>query len=92
MLFDSHAHLNDERFEEDRDEVIRRAQEQGVSRILNIGFNRETIETTLSLVEQYDFIYAAVGWHPHDAATMTDEDLKWIRSLTEHPKVVALGE
>ncbi len=92
MLFDSHAHLNDERFEEDRDEVIRRAQEQGVSRILNIGFNRETIETTLSLAEQYDFIYAAVGWHPHDAATMTDEDLKWIRSLTEHPKVVALGE
>lgn len=92
MLFDSHAHLNDEQFNDDRDEVIRRAQEKGVSRILNIGFNRETIETTLSLAEQYDFIYAAVGWHPHDAATMTDEDLKWIRSLTQHPKVVALGE
>lgn len=92
MLFDSHAHLNDEQYDDDRDEVIRRALEQGVSRILNIGFNRETIETTLSLAEQYGFIYAAVGWHPHDAATMTDEDLKWIRSLTEHPKVVALGE
>lgn len=92
MLFDSHAHLNDEQYGDDRDEVIRRALEQGVSRILNIGFNRETIETTLSLAEQYGFIYAAVGWHPHDAATMTDEDLKWIRSLTEHPKVVALGE
>lgn len=92
MLFDSHAHLNDEQYDDDRDEVIRRALEQGVSRILNIGFNRETIETTLSLAEQYGFIYAAVGWHPHDAATMTDEDLKWIRTLTEHPKVVALGE
>jgi TatD DNase family protein len=92
MLFDSHAHLNDEQYGDDRDEVIRRALEQGVSRILNIGFNRETIETTLSLAEQYGFIYAAVGWHPHDAATMTDEDLKWIRTLTEHPKVVALGE
>jgi TatD DNase family protein len=92
MLFDSHAHLNDEQFDADRDEVIRRALDQGVSRILNIGFNRETIRTTLSLAERYDFIYAAVGWHPHDAAAMTDDDLKWIRSLVDHPKVVALGE
>lgn len=92
MLFDSHAHLNDEQFDDDRDEVIRRAREQGVSRILNIGFNRETIQSTLALAERYDFIYAAVGWHPHDAAAMTDADLKWLRSLTEHPKVVALGE
>jgi len=50
MLFDSHAHLNDEQFDDDRDEVIRRAQKEGVSRILNIGFNRETIESTLALV------------------------------------------
>jgi TatD DNase family protein len=93
MLFDSHTHINDKRFDGDRSEVLRRAREEyGVSRILNIGFNRETIRATLALAEAYDFIYAAVGWHPHDARDCTVEDLDWLESLTEHPKVVALGE
>ncbi|SEN64449.1 TatD family hydrolase [Lihuaxuella thermophila] len=93
MLFDSHAHLNDKQFDGDREEVIRRARDEfGVSAILNVGYNRETILTSLELAEKYDFIYSSVGWHPHDAAKCTDEDLKWIRSLTSHPKVVALGE
>ncbi|QKG83069.1 TatD family hydrolase [Kroppenstedtia pulmonis] len=93
MLFDSHTHLNDEKFDADRDEVIRRAQEEyGVTRMLNIGFNRETISTTLALAEKYDFIYAAVGWHPQDAKDCTEADLDWLESLCDHPKVVALGE
>lgn len=93
MLFDTHAHLNDPKFADDRDQVIRRAREEfGVQTIINVGYNRETIRTTLELAEAYDFIYAAVGWHPHDAKDCTEEDLAWIRELTEHPKVVALGE
>lgn len=93
MLFDSHTHLNDSRFHSDRSEVIRRAREEyGVSYMLNVGFDEETIRATLDLVETYDFIYAAVGWHPHEANTFTEEALSWLRSLTEHPKVVALGE
>lgn len=93
MLFDTHAHLNDEKFEEDREEVIARAQEAGVSRIINVGFNRKTIQETLQLVEKYDFIYAAIGWHPQEAKNCTDQDLEWIRQLaTENRKVVALGE
>ncbi|MGA9172471.1 MAG: TatD family hydrolase [Thermoactinomyces sp.] len=93
MLFDTHAHLNDPKFDEDREEVIRRAREEyGVQTILNVGYNRETISTSLKLAEEYDFIYSAVGWHPHDAKDCTDADLEWIRSLTSHPKVVALGE
>ncbi|WP_124728596.1 TatD family hydrolase [Staphylospora marina] len=93
MLFDTHVHLNDAKFDEDRDEVIRRAREEfGVRMMLNVGYNRETIEGTLRLAETHDFIYAAVGWHPHDAKDCTDEDLAWIRELTSHPKVVALGE
>jgi TatD DNase family protein len=93
MLFDTHAHLNDPKFADDRDQVIRRAREEfGVQTIVNVGYNRETIRTTLELAEAYDFIYAAVGWHPHDAKDCTEEDLAWIRELTEHPKVVALGE
>lgn len=92
MLFDTHAHLDSEQYAEDRDEVVMRAKEQGVSHIVNIGFNRETIPTTLELTEKYDFIYAAIGWHPQDAADMKPGDLEWIESLCAHPKVVAIGE
>lgn len=92
MLFDTHTHLDNEAFDEDRDEVIMRAYEQGVTRMVNIGFNRETIPTTMALAEKYPFIYAAVGWHPVDAITMKKEDIDWIAKLTEHEKVVAIGE
>lgn len=93
MLFDTHAHLNDPKFDEDREDVIKRAQEKyDVSRVVNIGYNRETIQTCLELAEAYDFIYAAVGWHPHDAKHMRDDDLAWIEQLAAHEKVVALGE
>lgn len=93
MFFDSHTHLDDAKFDQDRLEVINRARnEYGVTRMLNIGYNRETIRTSLALAEEVDFIYSAVGWHPHDAADFTEDDLKWIESLCNHPKVVALGE
>jgi TatD DNase family protein len=92
MLFDTHTHMDAEQFDEDREEAIQRARDHGVSRIINIGFNRETIPTTMKLVERYDFIYAAVGWHPQDAKDMTAQDLEWIESLCSHPKVVAIGE
>lgn len=92
MIFDTHTHLDNEAFDEDRDEVIARAVEEGVSRMVNIGFNRETIPTTMALAEKYPFIYAAVGWHPVDAITMEKGDIDWIAKLTEHEKVVAIGE
>ncbi len=60
--------------------------------MINIGFNRETIPTTIELAETYDFIYAAVGWHPVDSIHMKPEDLEWIASLCTHEKVVAIGE
>ncbi|WP_134702852.1 TatD family hydrolase [Ammoniphilus sp. YIM 78166] len=92
MLFDTHAHLNAEQFNEDQEEVIRRAKENGVTRIVNIGFNRETIPTSVALAEKYDFIYTAVGWHPQDAKDMLEEDYDWLRELSKHEKVVAIGE
>ncbi len=93
MLFDTHAHLNDQQFDKDREQVICRAQEEyGVTGIINIGYNHETIRTSLALAEEVDFIYTAIGWHPHDAATFNEEALLWIKSLCSHPKVVALGE
>ncbi|MNK57464.1 putative deoxyribonuclease YcfH [compost metagenome] len=92
MLFDTHTHLDAPQFDEDREEVIARAVEHGVTRMINVGFNRETIPSTMNLAETYDFIYAAVGWHPQDAITMKDGDLEWIAELCGHKKVVAIGE
>ena len=92
MLFDTHVHLNAEQFEEDLTEVITRAQEAGVANMIVVGFDRPTITKAMELVETYDFLYAAVGWHPVDAIDMTDADLEWIESLAAHPKVVAIGE
>jgi TatD DNase family protein len=92
MLIDTHAHLNAEQFAEDREEVIQRALEHGVTRIVNVGFNRETIPSSIELAERYDFIYSTVGWHPQDAITMKPDDLDWIESLCAHEKVVAIGE
>lgn len=92
MLFDTHTHLDAIQFDEDREETITRALEQGITRMINIGFNRETIPTTMKLAEAHDFIYAAVGWHPQDAITMQEGDLDWIAELCAHEKVVAIGE
>jgi TatD DNase family protein len=93
MLIDTHAHLDSPQFDEDREEVIARAQAAGIDTIVNIGFNRDTILTTMELAERYPFIYAVVGWHPTDAIHMRlDEDLDWLESLCAHPKVVAIGE
>lgn len=92
MLTDTHTHIDNSSFDKDRDEVIRRALEQGVTRIVNVGFNRETIPTTLRLAEQYEMIYAVVGWHPQDAKDMLADDLDWIEELCRREKVVAIGE
>jgi len=92
MLTDTHAHLNVKAFDADREEVIQRALDAGVTRIVNIGFNRETIPSSIKLAEDYEFIYSTVGWHPQDAIDMKEGDLEWIESLCAHPKVVGIGE
>ncbi|WP_042147541.1 TatD family hydrolase [Paucisalibacillus sp. EB02] len=92
MLFDTHVHMNAEQFKQDRDEVIKRAFETGVKYMVVVGFDRETIPLAIEIAEQYETIYAAVGWHPVDAIDMTDKDLEWIEELSNHPKVVAIGE
>lgn len=92
MLIDTHAHINIEQFDEDREQVIERALDAGVTRIVNIGYNRETIPSSLKLAEEHDFIYSTVGWYPQDAINMEEGDLEWLESLCSHPKVVAIGE
>ncbi|NEU32531.1 TatD family hydrolase [bacterium LRH843] len=92
MLFDTHVHLNAGQFNEDLEEVIARASGAGVTNMVVVGFDEETITRALELVERYDGLYAAVGWHPVDAVDMKDEHLTWLEELASHPKVVALGE
>ncbi|MFD2115486.1 TatD family hydrolase [Paenibacillus yanchengensis] len=91
-LFDTHIHMDSTKYNEDRHEMIARAKEAGVELFLNIGFNRETIATTLALADQYSEVYAAIGWHPVDTIDMKDDDLNWIEEQSKHPKVVAIGE
>lgn len=92
MLFDTHAHLNAEQFDTDLEEVIARAKAEKVERIVVVGFDKPTITRAMELIEEHDFIYAAIGWHPVDAIDMTEEDLSWIKELSAHEKVVAIGE
>ncbi|ERN53515.1 TatD family hydrolase [Alkalihalophilus marmarensis] len=92
MLFDTHVHLNADQFEDDVEEVINRAKEAGVSEMVVVGFDEKTINRALELIEKYDMLYAAVGWHPVDAIDMKDEHLVWLEELAANPKVVALGE
>ncbi|AOZ88629.1 hydrolase TatD [Bacillus xiamenensis] len=92
MLFDTHAHLNAEQYKEDLEQVIERAKSEKVEKIVVVGFDRPTITRAMELIEAYDFIYAAIGWHPVDAIDLTDEDLAWIKELSQHEKVVAIGE
>nr|WP_235788416.1 TatD family hydrolase [Salipaludibacillus sp. CUR1] len=91
-MFDTHVHLNADQFEDDAEEVIKRAREKGVEHMVVVGFDEKTINKALKLIEAYDFLYAAVGWHPVDAVDLTDDYLAWIEELSDHPKVVAIGE
>ena len=92
MLIDSHAHIQLDRFDPDREAVLERAQEAGVHAILVIGFDLQTSCGAIALAEKYDQIYATVGMHPHDAKSLDDETMRIFRDIAVHPKVVALGE
>jgi TatD DNase family protein len=92
MLFDTHAHLDDDRFDEDRDEVIMQCRQDGVELILNAASNIETSVKAIALAKKYEFIYASVGVHPHDAADMDEETAGVLAALAENKKVRAIGE
>lgn len=92
MLVDTHTHLNDEKFDIDRDEVINNAISNGVKIMINVGYNKKTIMETMKLIEEYEGIFGVIGWHPNDASEMESEDIALIEELTHHPKIVGIGE
>ena len=92
MLFDTHAHLNDERFDHIRNELISELSQNGVGAYCEIGYDIKSSEAALSLAEEYDFVYAAVGVHPHDTDDLCESDMDFLKKMCAHPKAVALGE
>jgi TatD DNase family protein len=93
-LVDSHCHLDDKQFDPDRAEVIERAHEAGVDRMMAIGTGNgpPDLECALRLARQYDFIYATVGVHPHDASKATPETFAALETVAAEAKVLAIGE
>ncbi len=92
MLFDTHAHLDDARFDEDRDSVIARLQEEGISLVVNVGADMESSRSSVDLARKYSFIYAAVGVHPDETGVLTEKDMDELKALSRWDKVVAIGE
>ena len=93
QYFDSHAHYDDKRFREDREELLRELlPASGVSHIINIGCDVKSSEQSIRLADRYDYIYAAVGVHPHELYDMSSQTIAKLKKLSEHPKVVAIGE
>ena len=92
MLFDTHAHLNDPVFNEDRDELISALPSQGVGLVMNPGCSLENSLQAIAIAEKYDYVYAAVGTHPDTAEEVNDQVIDQYRSLCSHPKVKAIGE
>jgi len=92
LYFDTHAHFTDEDFDADRDEIIKAVHESGVELIMNASSDLESSLKAIELSEKYPFIYATVGWHPHDAKTFSEESVNYIRQWCALPKVRAIGE
>ena len=92
MLIDSHAHIHFDDFKDELPAVIARLQEAGVGCLVNVGTDIATSQECVKLAHEYPFIYAAVGFHPHEAATVHDGDLATIQAMAGDEKVVAIGE
>lgn len=92
MIFDTHAHYDDEDFDKDRNELLNQMQTAGIERIVNIGASMKTSAVTVDLTRQYDFVYGAVGVHPNEAGAMKDSDLGQLKEWSSLEKIVAIGE
>ena len=92
MLIDSHTHIDFTIFDDDRDQVLARAREQGVTAIINVGLDIESSRASLHIAQHYPDIFTAVGFHPTMASKMMEGDLNRLAELAEDSRVVAIGE
>ena len=91
-IFEAHAHYDDKWFDDDREAVLDGLPSKGVCGVVNNAVDLRSAEDVIALAERYDYIYAAVGFHPENILDMPENWLEGVARLTEHPKVVAIGE
>ncbi|HAN10304.1 MAG TPA: hydrolase TatD [Clostridiales bacterium] len=91
-MFDTHAHYDDDRYDDDRDELLGNLKSSGVGLVVNCGADIKSSIGSIKLAEKYDFIYASVGVHPHDVEGLNNEDVQVLKKLAYNKRVVAIGE
>lgn len=92
MIFETHAHYDDEKFDIDRDELLQGLPENGIEYVVNVGASLSSTKKTLDLAELYNHVYAAVGVHPNETAELNEENFICLSKMADKPKVVAIGE
>lgn len=92
MIFDSHAHYDDEQFDEDRETLLDSMQARGVGYIVNVGGGIKSSRETIGLTKRFTHVYGAVGVHPSEVEELNEENMKWLREASAKPKIVAIGE
>ena len=92
MIFDTHAHYDDEAFQEDRDELLNSLSTHGIEAVVNVGASIQTTKNTLELMKKYPFVYGAVGVHPSETEKLNDNLMDWLKHVSGEKKVVAIGE
>lgn len=92
MIFESHAHYDSRKYDEDREELLNSMQENGIGTIVNVGATWKSVTTVMELAEKYPFIYAALGLHPDEVGDLDEERFEYLKSQCQKEKVVAVGE
>lgn len=92
MIFESHAHYDDEAFDIDREELLGSFAKNGIGTVVNVGASLSNCRTTIDLTKKYPFIYGAIGVHPSETQELTPEGMAWLRECCALPKIVAVGE
>lgn len=92
MIFDSHAHYDDQAFDGDREKVLTSLREHNVGTVVNVGASLKSTENTVRLIKKYPFIYGAAGVHPDEAGELTEERFAWLKEQCRQEKIVAVGE
>lgn len=92
-IFDTHAHYDDKAFDGDRDALLSSMQKSNIiEAIVNVGASMNSSKTTISLTEEYPFLYGAIGVHPEEVTNLTERDMEWLREQSRLEKIVAIGE
>lgn len=92
MIFDTHAHYDDEAFDQDRDTLLEGLREAGIGAVTNVAASLDSCKSTLALAKKYNWMYAALGVHPSETAELSEDGIEWIRQQCMDPKVKAVGE